>query len=181
MRFYFYQPVLFLSVTTAKLSTSPITLLGTTYKPINDENKHELTVDDFPGLFNNFRTKLWFTYRSGYQAISESIYRSDAGWGCMHRTGQMLLAQALLVHFLGRGLYIFKNSSIIQSINCFQLDFKLKRKGNEYDEIIYEILPYFEDVPTAFFSIHNITKIGELQNIRIGEWFTPGAICYALK
>lgn len=40
---------------------------------------------------------LWFTYRSQFgQAIEGTPYMSDAGWGCMIRTGQMILGQTLL-------------------------------------------------------------------------------------
>ncbi|KAK3809979.1 MAG: hypothetical protein J3Q66DRAFT_287794 [Benniella sp.] len=35
--------------------------------------------------------------------IEPSFYNSDAGWGCMMRTGQSLLAQAFVCVMLGRG------------------------------------------------------------------------------
>jgi cysteine protease ATG4 len=41
----------------------------------------------------------WLTYRSDLEyEIMHSRYTSDAGWGCMLRTGQMLLFQALQRH-----------------------------------------------------------------------------------
>jgi len=44
----------------------------------------------------------WITYRSDLEwDIQGSKYRSDAGWGCMLRTGQMLLFQAMKRHIFG--------------------------------------------------------------------------------
>ena len=46
-----------------------------------------------------FESVTWFTYRAG---IEHPLYRStktsDAGWGCMLRTGQMMLCQAIVRH-----------------------------------------------------------------------------------
>jgi cysteine protease ATG4 len=56
---------------------------------------------------------MWLTYRSNFPAIGETNLVTDMGWGCMLRTGQMLLAQALITHYLGRGtrfhLFVFEN------------------------------------------------------------------------
>ncbi|KAI3905070.1 hypothetical protein MKX01_017316 [Papaver californicum] len=42
------------------------------------------------------------TYRKGFSAIGDSKLTSDVHWGCMHRSSQMLVAEALLFHHLGR-------------------------------------------------------------------------------
>jgi Peptidase family C54 len=44
---------------------------------------------------------LWFTYRSGFPRIVPYSLESDAGWGCMLRCAQMLMAAALQRHMLG--------------------------------------------------------------------------------
>ena len=46
---------------------------------------------------------IWFTYRKNCK-INLTI-GSDMGWGCMIRTAQMLLAQALRTYFHQRGVY----------------------------------------------------------------------------
>ena len=38
----------------------------------------------------------WFSYRSGFVGLPDVSY--DTGWGCVHRTGQMLLMTALTRH-----------------------------------------------------------------------------------
>lgn len=49
-----------------------------------------------------FRSITWFTYRDNLEfGIAGSKEKSDAGWGCMIRTGQMILMQALKRHVIG--------------------------------------------------------------------------------
>jgi len=56
-------------------------------------------------FLKDFSSKIWLTYRSNFPPIEPTTYTTDMGWGCMLRTGQMLLAQAFIFHYLGRGLY----------------------------------------------------------------------------
>ena len=56
----------------------------------------------------DFQSRIWFTYRKEIARIEPSFYTSDAGWGCMMRTGQSLLAQAFVQVMLGRGMFHFE-------------------------------------------------------------------------
>ncbi|KAJ7918714.1 hypothetical protein B0H13DRAFT_1991420 [Mycena leptocephala] len=56
-------------------------------------------------FYSDFRSRVWCTYRRDFEAIRDGGPRgwtSDAGWGCMLRTGQSLLANALLTVHVGR-------------------------------------------------------------------------------
>lgn len=44
-----------------------------------------------------FRSIIWLTYRADFPSINGELL-TDAGWGCMIRVGQMLMAQALRRH-----------------------------------------------------------------------------------
>ena len=67
-------------------------LLGKSYRLLQD---HSIRRDDESALF-------WFTYRCGFPEIVPYGLRSDAGWGCMLRSAQMLLGQSLRLHFKSR-------------------------------------------------------------------------------
>jgi hypothetical protein len=70
---------------------SPILLLGKEYTSLSSQE-----------FLDDWQTRPWITYRSGFPPINPSEYTSDAGWGCMLRSGQMLLANTSFLHHFGR-------------------------------------------------------------------------------
>ncbi|XP_036413415.1 cysteine protease ATG4D [Colossoma macropomum] len=72
--------------------TSPLILMGQSFL-LNSEDE----VERFRLAFGS---RVWLTYRKEFPQLEGSNLTSDCGWGCMLRSGQMLLAQGLMVHFL---------------------------------------------------------------------------------
>ncbi|KAG0224322.1 Cysteine protease atg4c [Actinomortierella wolfii] len=116
-------------------------------------------------LYNSmldFQSKIWFTYRKDIPRIEPSFYTSDAGWGCMMRTGQSLLAQGFLQALLGR-------------------PWRATTAQSESTKSVYKmILSWFVDEPERPYSIQNIAKCGLVLDKRIGEWFGPATVAHAL-
>ena len=65
-------------------------------------------------LINILQNIPWFSYRKNFNQIKnkESIYTSDAGWGCMIRASQMILAQGIYKIFSMKDLKSFFNEFI---------------------------------------------------------------------
>ncbi|CAK9300755.1 unnamed protein product [Gordionus sp. m RMFG-2023] len=71
-------------------SDEAIWILGKCYQPNLDRE----------ALKNELISKFWFTYRKNFVPINQNTYlTTDAGWGCMIRSGQMMLAEALTRYY----------------------------------------------------------------------------------
>ncbi|CCD25695.1 cysteine protease ATG4 NDAI_0F03770 [Naumovozyma dairenensis CBS 421] len=89
---------------------------------------------------------------------------TDIGWGCMIRTGQSLLGNALQLRNLGRDWRFDDNT-----------DLKMTEKSNE-------IASWFMDTPEKPFSLHRfISKGMQLSGKKPGEWFGPAATARSIQ
>lgn len=132
-------------------------------------------------FLEDVESKLWLTYRNNFPPIPKSTdpaaasamtfttklrnltnhggFTSDAGWGCMIRSGQSLLANTVLMLRLRRDW----------------------RKGEKMKEHT-EILSLFADTPEAPFSIHKFVEHGaQACGTYPGEWFGPNATARCIR
>lgn len=152
------------------------------------------TKDDFLELC---RTLHFFSYRKDFARLEGYQVTSDVGWGCMLRTGQMLLASAL--------------QRLYEPIVCGRQSF-----GTTYDRsklrvpigqelitpsnapiIARHILDWFRDSPDLDkhpYSIHNLVRTSRIQNATANEhlalvaentaapsWFSPTKLSRVLR
>lgn len=134
------------------------------------------------GFINDFESKIWMTYRSEFEPIprstnpqatsalslsmrlksqlgDQSPFSSDSGWGCMIRSGQSLLANAIAMVRLGRDW----------------------RRGESIEEEC-RILKDFADDPRAPYSIHSFVRHGASACGKYpGEWFGPSATARCIQ
>ncbi|KAA0032358.1 cysteine protease ATG4-like isoform X1 [Cucumis melo var. makuwa] len=128
---------------------------------------HKISQDHLPddaasstgvaGFEQDFSSRILMTYRKGFNVIQDSKYTSDVNWGCMLRSSQMLVSQALLFHRLGRSWR--------------------KPSQKPFDKEYVEILHLFGDSETSAFSIHNLLQAGRAYDLAAGSWVGPYAMC----
>lgn len=134
-------------------------------------------------FLDDFDSRIWMTYRSGFELIARSSdpkaqtslsfamrlktlaadqngFSSDTGWGCMIRSGQSLLANALSVCELGRDW----------------------RRGTTGGRDERKLLSQFADDPRAPYSIHSFVRHGAVACGKYpGEWFGPSATARCIQ
>lgn len=125
-------------------------ILGKRYSAIHD-------LDDLRAAI---RSKIWFSYRSGFPAIGGTGPKSDKHWGCMLRCGQMVMAEALICRHLGRGWPWCQDSP---------------------DPVYAEILKMFQDRKDCPYSIHQIAQMGVSEGKAVGQWFGPNTVAQVLR
>ncbi|KAF9089131.1 Cysteine protease atg4 [Mortierella sp. AD031] len=140
----------------SNLSNEPIYLMGRLYTP-SPTQWTDFQRDFTSGL-------IWCTYRHSYPPIKPSTFTTDVGWGCMLRSGQGLLANALAIQFMGRG-------------------WNKPMPGDPMWDIYVKILSLFLDDMNARspFSVHRIALLGKQLGKNIGEWFGPSTTSQVTK
>lgn len=146
------------------LSDSAVWLLGTWYGVRNQDTSESCMIPEVQeALLQDFKSRLWFTYRRDFPCIGSSGLTSDVGWGCTIRSGQMLLGEAFLRHVFGR--HWSRTPAALQDCRLQQL------------------LELFLDCPGSShpFSIHSICEGGKVTGVVPGKWLGPWALCKALE
>uniref|UniRef100_T2M7B1 Cysteine protease n=1 Tax=Hydra vulgaris TaxID=6087 RepID=T2M7B1_HYDVU len=150
-------------------SDSPIWLLGRCYyaKQAEYDSKNavqntQYKIHGIDCFFEDFSSLIYLSYRKHFSQLANSNLTSDSGWGCMLRTGQMLLANALLIHMLKEGWRISE------------------RKYTEKNYIYRMILRFFNDENSdnSPFSLHELVRIGSKKP---GEWYGPTSVAHTLS
>ncbi|OSD05590.1 hypothetical protein PYCCODRAFT_1443018 [Trametes coccinea BRFM310] len=117
--------------------------------------------DNPTGVPSSPPTKKW-----NWPLGGEKGWTTDAGWGCMLRTGQSLLANALLHLHLGRDwrrpphpVYTADYATYVQ------------------------IITWFLDNPSPLcpFSVHRMALVGKDLGKDVGQWFGPSTAAGAIK
>ena len=89
-------------------------------------------------LLNRLKYIPWFSYRKNFDQIrgNDKIYTTDAGWGCMIRATQMILAQGLCKIYSIDKLNDFINQYLAYFYdNRIPIKFMCKNKNNNFENI----------------------------------------------
>ena len=121
-------------------------------------------------LLNRLKNIPWFSYRENFEQIKDeqNIYTSDAGWGCMLRASQMILAQGLcrlnnindLFDFINKFFAFFYDNKIPIKYMC-----KPKKPENKEDKKKEKENKEKENEKNIFNSFEIIDKDSDLLNI----------------
>ncbi|XP_061359700.1 cysteine protease ATG4-like isoform X2 [Gastrolobium bilobum] len=152
-----HERILGSSRTDISSSDGDIWFLGICHKVSQQDSTGVDTSNVFAAFEQDFSSKILITYRKGFDAIGDSKYTSDVNWGCMLRSSQMLVAQALLFHKLGRSWR--------------------KTVDEPLDKEYIDILQLFGDSEASAFSIHNLLQAGKDYGLAVGSWVGPYAMC----
>lgn len=161
-------------LTTIERTSSPI-VLGPRPKTLKGNNPNQqrtipkqrhLSIGGMEDFLAAFEGCFWFTYRRDLPRLAPSILSSDAGFGCMLRAGQSMMAESLSIIIYGRNR---------------KLDEMLDEP--ERVEQYKSIISLFLDVsdPAAAFSVHCLTRIGVAMGTPIGQHFCPSVLARALR
>lgn len=102
------------SFNSCNLSDDYVIILSKKYYPTSDRNK----------ILTHISNITWITYRNNFEKISNTEFDTDAGWGCMIRTTQMLCAEGLSRIMQKQNIYnlLIDNSKYPLSIHNFLIN-----------------------------------------------------------
>ena len=146
-----------------------IYFLGQSYEQLNPK-QYQLFKKDFT-------SRIWITYRRNFFiSISNISFTSDTGWGCMYRCAQMLMAEALIRHFLKRD---WRHPSAIKH-DAYFYKYILSLFDDNYTSPKFKLI-HIQDIvnsPAATFCLkHMIIH----NNNSIGRWIGPQQASHILQ
>jgi cysteine protease ATG4 len=136
------------------------------YNFLNKEQEEKK--DEF---LDAFHSTIWMTYRKSFTSIirptipKEQHYTTDAGWGCMLRSGQMLLANSIIRHLFN---------------NTFSLKELSKENKKKYLLVLVEFMDNLKDSGAAF-SVGNVVEKGFKYKMVPKDWYGPTIIVSILS
>jgi hypothetical protein len=80
-----------------QLDVEKLNFKETDYLMLYDKDYNLNSERDIKLLERDLKEVIWFSYRANFDPIvyNKTMYTSDSGWGCMIRSGQMILARAI--------------------------------------------------------------------------------------
>ena len=141
-------------------------------------------------------TGLWSRATAAAQAagFSRAGLTTDSGWGCMLRTGQSLLANALINVHLGRswlrGAPPMRQAEFLEVLASLSLESSAEkqtliefREKRARHSTYVKILSWFLDDPSPAcpFGVHRMAREGKRLGKEVGEWFGPSTAAGAIK
>uniref|UniRef100_A0AAV2KI37 Cysteine protease n=1 Tax=Knipowitschia caucasica TaxID=637954 RepID=A0AAV2KI37_KNICA len=170
--------------------STPVIMLGKTYELTRPGDREHFR--------RSFSSIVWLTYRRGFPPLPGGGLSTDSGWGCMLRTGQMLLAQGLLLHLMPPDwswtapLHSVKDDMNLQDNNpsarSAQSHSALRRQlslGSLLDRPLEgthrRVVTWFADRPSAPFGVHRLVEVGRTSGNKAGDWYGPSIVAHILR
>uniref|UniRef100_A0A8B9ZPL1 Cysteine protease n=1 Tax=Anas zonorhyncha TaxID=75864 RepID=A0A8B9ZPL1_9AVES len=143
---------------------APLHLLGRAYCLGTEEDAERFRRD--------FCSRLWLTYRRDFPVLPGTSWSTDGGWGCALRSGQMLLAQGLLLHLLGR------DWTWSGALGGSPLSPPAPPEAERWHRAL---VACFGDHPGAPLGIHRLVELGRGAGKRAGDWYGPSIVAHILR
>ncbi|XP_066547923.1 cysteine protease ATG4C isoform X2 [Amia ocellicauda] len=173
--------------------------------------EQELVTGNVEEFRRDFTSRVWLTYREEFPVIAGSGLSSDCGWGCTLRAGQMMLAQALMLRFLGRdwtwpdalkldGLDTeswtsnaakklvaslessFQGESPPETSARLQTRAAAEEASTHLNDVYHrKVISWFGDSPPAQLGVHRLVALGHTSGKTAGDWYGPGVVAHILR